>query len=126
MEQSPLIEFEQGMDQFMATIKACLTDVQQLQVRHCTMPQCLDSFIVTDDNNQVLILRLVLVGYTPDVALARLSWLDPRGQDHVCCYLNSQFESIQRKCNGKWVRHKHSPETMCLLQWSQLHCAPVQ
>lgn len=121
MDQNCLIEFEQGIDDFMADIKACLIAQEHAHICHCSMPQCLHSLRVVGHNDDEWVLRLVLLGCGQKVTLARLSWLDRQGRDHVCCYLNDRFEAVKRKLNGKWVLDKHSPRDLCLQQWSHLH-----
>lgn len=119
MDNHDLMSFEDGMDQFMSNLKKSLQQ-DQLHVTHQTMPQCLESYKVADDRANAYFLRLVVIGYTPTTMLARLSWLDAKGRDHICCYLNSAFEAVKRKKNGLWVREKNIPEAMCLQTWSRL------
>lgn len=120
MDQHRLMSYEQGMDHFIADLKAYLVKREHAHFQHCSMPQCLHSLTVTGQDDETLILRLVVVGWAQDSTLARLSWLDRQGRDHVCCYLNEAFEAIKRKRNGKWVREKYTPQDLCLQQWSHL------
>ncbi|MBM6551565.1 hypothetical protein [Marinomonas ostreistagni] len=123
MDQNRLITFEQGLDGFVAQLKTCLAQQADTHIHHCSMPQCLQSFRAVTQDNKALVLRLVLLGWNQETTLARLSWLDRHGRDHVCCYLNEEFAAIKRKLNGKWVRDKHSPQDLCLQQWSHLQAA---
>lgn len=121
MENLALISFEKGMDKFVKRIKSSLQKHEHVSVCHQSMPQCLESLKVTDDEDNEHVLRLVVIGCAESTSLARLSWLDKMGRDHVCCYLNSKFEAVKRKHNGLWVKDKHAPEDMCLKVWACLH-----
>ncbi|SBS32357.1 hypothetical protein MAQ5080_02242 [Marinomonas aquimarina] len=121
MDQHALISFEKGMDTFLKRLKTSLQKHQHVSVCHHSMPQCLESFKVTDEADNEHVLRLVVIGCAQSTALARLSWLDKMGKDHVCCYLNTKFEAVKRKRNGLWVKDKHEPEEMCLKIWTCLH-----
>lgn len=119
MEQSDLIRFEEGMDEFLINLKEYLAEHEHVSICHCSMPRCLEALKVVDENSE-LTLRLVLVACAASTTFARLSWLDRRGQDHVCCYLNRNFEVMRHKVNGMWGRDKHTPEVLCMRKWSQL------
>lgn len=121
MANQDLIAFEVGVDQFMSNLKKALQKQGHVSVVHQTLPQCLDSLKVTDIDAKEHFLRLVIVSCTPTTILARLSWLDTKGYDHILCYLNSAFEAVKRKKNGLWVREKSVPEAMCLQTWKRLH-----
>lgn len=121
MDQRALIPFEKGVDKFVKRLKMGLQKHEHISVAHQTMPQCLESLKVIDKDDNEHVLRLVVVSYTETTLLARLSWLDKMGKDHVCCYLNTKFEAVKRKHNGLWVKDKHEPEEMCLRVWTCLH-----
>lgn len=121
MDQRALISFEKGMDKFVKSLKISLQKHEHVSVSHQSMPQCLESLKVVDEDNNEHVLRLVVVGCTEKTLLARLSWLDNMGKDHVCCYLNTKFEAVKRKHNGLWVKDKHEPTDMCLRVWTCLH-----
>lgn len=121
MDQRALITFEKGLDTFVKRLKMSLQKHEHVSVCHQSMPQCLESLKVTDVEDNEHVLRLVVVGGPQAMLLARLSWLDKMGKDHVCCYLNTKFEAVKRKRNGLWVKDKHEPEDLCLRVWTCLH-----
>ena len=121
MEQSAIMAFEQGMDAFMLGLKNELIAEHSLHIAHLTVPRCLDCLKVVDVDGSCLQLRLVLVGCSPDVSFGRLSWVTEDGREHICCYLNSNYEAVKRKSNGLWVKQRYSAEDTCLRKWSRLH-----
>ncbi|RDL44589.1 hypothetical protein DN730_09375 [Marinomonas piezotolerans] len=121
MTQSSIIAFEESVDAFMQGIKIELLKRQQICVTHQAMPQCLDCLRVTDEESNDLMLRLILIGYNPQLTVGRLSWLEGTGREHICCYLNSSFEAIKLKRNHIWAKEKHTAEAMCLMEWSRIH-----
>ncbi len=121
MEQSAIMAFEQGMDAFMLGVKNELAAEYQAHVVHLSVPRCLECLSVVGEDEKALQLRLVLVGCGPEVTFGRLSWVSDDGREHICCYLNSEYEAVKRKPNGMWVKEKSSAEHMCLRKWSRLH-----
>ena len=113
VDQQSLMLFEKGVDEFLSSLKNRLNHNEDISVSYQSMPQCLQSLKVIDDQSERF-LRLVIIGFDETTVLARLSWLDEYGIDHICCYLNGDFQSVQRKKNGLWVRDKHQPEEICL------------
>ena len=120
MEQQGIMVFEKGLDEFLSDLKLRLTRSESVHVTSQSMPQCLQSLKVIDESQRECYLRLVVIGCNDSMLLARLSWLDDSGKDHVCCYLNGQFEAVRRKANGLWVREKQTPKEVCLQKWGAL------
>jgi hypothetical protein len=82
-------------------------------------PQSVACYQVSDIERQVQ-LRLVLIPLANGHLLGRVSWLDWRGVDHVCCYINESLDCLVMAPNGCWEKQKKSPELLCIQGFESL------
>lgn len=105
--------FRVGSESFFADIAALLSDRGGVQLSSVSSPQSLACY-QTKGTSSNLQLRLVLIPLTDGRLLGRLSWLDWRGVDHVCCYVNETFDSLIMASDGIWRKQHKSAEVLCL------------
>lgn len=105
--------FISGSESFFADIAVLLSDRGGVQLSSVSSPQNVACYQAkgTADNLQ---LRLVLIRLSNGFLLGRLSWLDWRGVDHVCCYVNETFDSLIVTSDGIWRKQHKSAEVLCL------------
>lgn len=111
-----IISSEQFMDKsasFFADIAHVLSTKVGIRLSSVSMPQNVACYQVRGTKRH-LMLRLVLIPLSTGRMLARLSWLDCRGIDHVCCYINESFECLMMASDGRWKKQKKSAELLCL------------
>ena len=65
-------------------------------------------------------LRLVLIPLKNGQILGRVSWLDRRGIDHVCCYVNEVFDCLDIASGGEWKQQPNNAGVLCLKQFESL------
>jgi len=104
---------------FFANVAVLLSVRAGVQISSISTPQNVACYQV-DDGNINLRLRLVLIPLTSGQLLGRLSWLDWRGIDHVCCYVNEAFDCLVMVSNGVWKKRQKSAEVLCLKQFESL------
>ena len=114
--------FEANIDSFMQGLKEKLWHAAGLQFRKISIPQSLACFSVWD-RDIALQLRFVVVGLGHDKPLGRLSWLDKNGCDHVCCYVNDDFQCVSRATNGLWREQKRRVGEACIRRLLELKAA---
>ena len=113
---------EQFMDKaasLFADIASVLSTKEGIRLSSVSTPQNVACYQVSGVK-RCLLLRLVLIPMSTGHVLARLSWLDGRGIDHVCCYLNESFERLLVASDGGWKKQKKSAELLCLQGFESL------
>ena len=80
----------------------------------------------TSDYQISLKLRLVLLPNKNGVLLGRLSWLDWKGVDHVCCYINETFESVVMVSGNHWKKNIKSAEVLCLERFGSIQTSEIE
>ena len=105
--------FKERAEPFFSDVSALLSDRDGVELSSISSPQSLACY-QTMGAKSLLQLRLVLIPLTNGRVLGRLSWLDWRGVDHVCCYVNEAFESLVMTSDGMWKKQKKSAEALCL------------
>ncbi|MEL0614486.1 hypothetical protein [Marinomonas arenicola] len=116
------LAFEAKIDRFMKGLKQSLWQAAGLHFRKISTPQNVISFSVWN-RDIALQLRFVVVGLGSNRALGRLSWLDQQGHDHVCCYVNDDFQCVSRKKNGLWREQKKPVGEACLRRLQEIKTA---
>lgn len=104
--------FKSEVEGFMARLIQSLQKVAKMHFTRTSAPQNLMSFSV-QNNSMDLQLRFVVIGQGSDMTLGRLSWLDQRGYDHVCCYVNDDFKCMKRTENGLWREQNKCVDEAC-------------
>ncbi|WP_137170312.1 hypothetical protein [Marinomonas sp. FW-1] len=114
-------------DHFMSASKSFFADVAALLFRkegvrlaNVSAPQSVACY-QTKGLKKKYWLRLVLIPLANGRLLGRLSWLDVRGVDHVCCYVNERFDCVTRESNDVWVKQAKSAEKVCLQSFDNLN-----
>lgn len=111
--------FRAGSESFFAQIDALLSHQANVQLSSVSSPQSLACYQGKGAVSH-LQLRLVLIPLTNGRLLGRLSWLDWRGVDHVCCYVDEAFDSLVMASDGIWKKQKKSAEMLCLQEFESL------
>ncbi|REG82872.1 hypothetical protein [Marinomonas pollencensis] len=111
--------FEANIDRFMKGLKKGLWRAAGLHFRQLSTPQNLVSFSVWDGDIAVQ-LRFVVIALGHNQALGRLSWLDKKGLDHVCCFVNDDFQCVAPVANGVWRAQKQRVGEVCLRRLQEL------
>jgi hypothetical protein len=111
--------FRAGSESFFAQIDALLSHQANVQLSSVSSPQSLACYQAKGAVSH-LQLRLVLIPLTNGRLLGRLSWLDWRGVDHVCCYVDEAFDSLVMASDGIWKKQKKSAEMLCLQEFESL------
>ena len=81
--------FRASSESFFAHIGALLSHQAGVKLSSVSSPQSLACYQAKGTTSN-LQLRLVLIPLTNGRLLGRLSWLDWRGVDHVCCYVDAR------------------------------------
>ena len=105
--------FRAGSESFFAHIDALLSHQAGVQLSSVSSPQSVACYQVKGVSSN-LQLRLVLIPLTGGEVLGRLSWLDWRGIDHICRYVNEAFDSLVMASDGIWKKQKKSAEVLCI------------
>ncbi|WP_421849258.1 hypothetical protein [Marinomonas sp.] len=105
--------FRASSESFFAQIGALLSHQAGVRLSSVSSPQSLVCYQANGATSN-LQLRLVLIPLTNGRVLGRLSWLDWRGVDHVCCYVNETFDSLIMASDGIWRKQHKSAEALCL------------
>ncbi|RBP82498.1 hypothetical protein EBI01_08330 [Marinomonas rhizomae] len=105
--------FTSGAESFFTDMAALLSDRDGVQLSSVSSPQSVACYQAKGVASN-LQLRLVLIPLSNGCLLGRLSWLDWRGIDHVCCYVNEAFDCLVMASAGIWKKQIESAETLCL------------
>ncbi|BDX02017.1 hypothetical protein MACH16_07650 [Marinomonas pontica] len=111
--------FRAKSDVFFSDLAALLFRKEGVHLASVSAPQSLACY-QTVDLNLCLQLRLVLIPLTNGRLLGRLSWLDRRGVDHVCCYVNEAFDCLIMASDGAWIKQTKSAEKLCINEFEAL------
>lgn len=113
------IAFEPGVKMFAKRLKSLLRRETGLHLLKYSSPQSMLNLIFKDEK-RCFQLRFVLIAQSREQALGRLSWMDGKGKDHICCYVNADFQCVERQQNGRWHLCYKSAEESCLNGFSKL------
>ncbi|MBU1297169.1 MAG: hypothetical protein KJ609_13065 [Gammaproteobacteria bacterium] len=111
--------FIAGSESFFADTAALLSNRVGVQLSSVSSPQSLACYQAKGTSSN-LQLRLVLIPLANERLLGRLSWLDWRGVDHVCCYVDEAFDTLVMASDGVWKKQKKSAEELCLQEYESL------
>ena len=111
--------FKASSESFFAQVDALLSHQVGVKLSSVSSPQSLACYR-TNGAASNLQLRLVLIPLANGRVLGRLSWLDKRGLDHVCCYVNEVFDSLVMASDGRWVKQTMSAENLCVKGFESL------
>lgn len=111
--------FIAGSESFFADTAALLSNRVGGQLSSVSSPQSLACYQAKGTSSN-LQLRLVLIPLANERLLGRLSWLDWRGVDHVCCYVDEAFDTLVMASDGVWKKQKKSAEELCLQEYESL------
>lgn len=111
--------FHVNLKSFIDDIIVYLSSRIDVQVSKISVPQSLICYRV-DNIWTSLQLRFVLIPFKNGDVLGRLSWLDQRGKDHTCCYLNKCFDCVVMTSNGDCFKEEKSAESLCFQEFKFL------
>ncbi|MDE8601939.1 hypothetical protein M3I01_003235 [Marinomonas sp. RSW2] len=104
---------------FFVDIAALLSNQAGVDLFRISMSQNVICYKVSEVSIN-LRLRLVLIPFKNGQMLGRLSWLDRRGIDHVCCYVNEVFDCLDIASGGVWKKQTNNIGSLCLKQFESL------
>lgn len=117
-----LLIFEVKIDRFIEDLIAFLRQSIGVRCRKISTPQTLMSFTI-GDQDRILQLRFVVVGQGDGMPIGRLSWLDQKGVDHICCFVNEDFDCVRPSRKGGWRVQKKRPDEVCSIRLFNLKAA---
>lgn len=106
-------------ESFFVDIAALLSNHTGVDLFRISMSQNVICYKVGEASIN-LRLRLVLIPLKNGQILGRVSWLDRRGIDHVCCYVNEEFDCLDIASGGEWKQQPNNAEVLCLKQFESL------
>ena len=112
--------FMSGSKSFFSNIADSLFHLEGVELANVSAPQSFACY-QTKGLERNYRLRLVLIPLTNGRLLGRLSWLDGRGVDHICCYVNESFYCVTKESDDVWVEQAKSPEKACLKRLDDLN-----
>ncbi|MBJ7536902.1 hypothetical protein [Marinomonas transparens] len=114
MENKTLFKhFTETMNVFFVGLNHFLSNRSSAHLLHVSPAQNLACYQV-DDTGRCMHLRLVFIPQSKGMMLGRLSWLDKRGQDHVCCYVDERLNCLERQADGHWGGNNKQAYQACL------------
>ena len=115
----PNARFLVCLESFVDNLASSLENRIGAKAIKVSAPQCLMCYRI-DGIDMSLRLRLVVIPFRNGDLLGRLSWLDQRGDDHICCYINKAFHCVVVESNEGCFKEGESVEQLCFQEFEFL------